>query len=244
MKRTIALCVLTSSLMLINTPCLAWSGREEFLMYTCLSQQIRLCQIAGVGTVSTNFSDAFIINVENYWLGNPGSNTLNIVSDIGFDDDGMPQTGEPVVFFATKTCFGDDTTGFMNPCMLQFGYPSNTTNILYRPELYTLGNSRAYFDVTAENGLMLPYASNLVSALRVSPDLDTYYDLIRTKDKNPNFGTKSVQENRSYSLGIGAIHDGTNLLLKIATDTNAIPSVRNIAIGRLYDDFGVTNLSL
>lgn len=221
--------------------CLAWNSQEEFTMYTCLSQQIKTSDIAGTGTVTTNNSSSFQVLVENYWYGASTNNLVTLILDDELEDQEVPGIGSNIVFFATAHLTNAYSL-LMSPDVMRFDYPPVTTNAAIDADIFYLpGNSRAYFLSDAENGTLIQYASNLVNTLRLDKNLDDYYDLIRTNAINSHYSVLSAHENRCSSQAISALHDGSNMLLKIAADTNSIPFLQNIARGRLRDEFGITN---
>ena len=232
---------ITALTVFFSLACQAWNTREEFLMYTCLSQQIKACEIAGAGIVISNTPSTFQISVDNYFYGSE-SNLLTLALDDEQPDQSIPLVGSNLVFFATSNL----TNAYdllMLPDTLRFDYsPLATNRVTNSAVFYLPGNSRAYFYSNAEEGALLQYASNLVHTLRFTRNLDDYYNLIRTGTTNPQFETLSIRESRCHALTIAAQNDNTNMLWKIALDTNSIPFLRNIAAGRLVDEFGVTNL--
>ncbi len=81
----------------------AWtppSGTDELLaeMFSPLPLQAGVCDIVGIGVVTNSTESSISINVENFWIGNPGSNTLTISTDHALP----PVTNTPIVIFASS----------------------------------------------------------------------------------------------------------------------------------------------
>ena len=141
--------------------------------------QAAVCDIVGIGTVtgiSTNaWGEVAHLDVENYWIGNPGSNTLCVSANELF----LPVSSTSIVFFATS---------YTLPHYYYMGAVSRLTLLFKMPE-YRQGrepqapqfydNERSWLHVTTENSALVAFASNLVQAAQISTNRLTFYELIR-----------------------------------------------------------------
>lgn len=144
-----------------------------------LPLQAAVCDIVGVGTVtgiSTNsWGEVAHLDVDNYWIGNPGSNTLSVSANMLF----LPVTSTSIVFFATS---------YTLPHYYYMGAVSRLSLLFKMPEYrqsrepqdpWFYDNERSWFHVTPENAALVAFASNLVQTAQVSTNRLAFYELIR-----------------------------------------------------------------
>ena len=143
-----------------------------------LPLQAAVCDIVGVGkvtSVSTNdWGEIAQLSGDNYWIGNPGSNTLSISANRLF----LPVSSTSIVFFATSYVLPNYYLGTEPRLSLLFKMPE------YRQsrepgEPWFYDNERSWFYATPENGELVAFASNIVTAAQISTNRLAFYELLR-----------------------------------------------------------------
>ena len=148
--------------------------------------QAAICDIIGAGIVSdvtkTNETCITRIEVDNYWTGNPGSNTLFVVSHTNPPVD----ANIPILFFVNSyplpsTGLGPSESRFL----LAFNHESFKRAEERRKAMF-LDGERSWFHCIPENSDFVAFASNLVVAAQISTNLMSYYEIIRDGERqNP-----------------------------------------------------------
>jgi len=144
-----------------------------------LPLQAAVCDIVGVGVVtdiSTNqWGDIAHLSVDNYWIGNPGSNTLSVSAN----RSALTVTNTPIVFFATSYTLPSYYYSVSEARLsLLFEMPEYRQSRQPR-EPWFYDNERSWFYVTPENADLVAFASNLVNTAQISTNRLAYYELIR-----------------------------------------------------------------
>ncbi len=143
-----------------------------------LPLQAAVCDIVGVGVVtgmSTNrWGDIAHISVDNYWIGNPGSNTLSVSAN----RSALTVTNTPIVFFATSYELPHYYIGEKLRFRLLFKMPE------YRQgkqpqEPWFYDNERSWFYATPENADLVAFASNLVNTAQITTNHLAFYEQVR-----------------------------------------------------------------
>ena len=140
---------------------------------SALPLQAGTCDIIGVGRVTNSWNDGITLSVDNYWYGDPGSNSLSVAMH-GYHP---PVTNTPLVFFLSKY------SSFLavEPETLRYFLIFKMND--YRPDfradgLWFLNNRTSWFHVNETNASMVTYASNLVHAVQ-SSNTNQFYQIIR-----------------------------------------------------------------
>ncbi len=140
--------------------------------------QAAVCDIVGVGVVtgiSTNqWGDVAHLAINNYWIGNPGSNTLSVSAS----HSALTVTNTPIIFFATSYTLPQ----YYSRSEYRFSLLFRMTE--YRQarqprEPWFYDNERSWFYVTPETADLVTFASNLVNTAQVSTNRLAYYELVR-----------------------------------------------------------------
>ena len=159
----------------------SWTPEERLafrVRQSPLPLQAAVCDIIGIGTVtgiSTNqWTEVAHLSVSNYWIGDPGSNTLSISGNKLF----LPVSSTQIVFFATSYEMPQYYLGSEQ----QFGMLFAMTT--YRQsrqsvEPFFYDGERSWFYSTPENASLVAFASNLVVSAQISTNRTTYYETIR-----------------------------------------------------------------
>ncbi len=159
----------------------SWTPEERAVFrsrQSPLPLQAAVCDIIGVGLVtdvSTNeWGEVAHIAVDDYWIGDPGSNTLSISSNRLF----LSPSNTQIVFFASSYALPH----YYSPVEPRFA-------LLFRMPEYRSGkepqtpwfydNERSWFYVTPENTDLVAFASNLVVAAQIATNQMAYYELVR-----------------------------------------------------------------
>ena len=142
--------------------------------------QAAVCDIVGIGTVtgiSTNaWGEVAHLDVENYWIGNPGSNTLSVSGNKLF----LPVTSTSIVFFATSYTLPHYYYQMGTVAQLDLLFKMPVYRQSRAPEAPRFYDSdRSWLHVTTENSALVAFASNLVQAAQISTNRLTFYELIR-----------------------------------------------------------------
>jgi hypothetical protein len=138
-----------------------------------LPLQAATSDIIGVGRVTNAWEHGIVLSVDNYWHGDPGSNSLSVV---------MPEYQPPVanasiVFFLSthSKFFGFAPATFRYYNMLNTGLLES----LYEPDgLWFFDNKRSWFNVNETNAAMVAFSSNLVHAAK-SSNTNMFYETMR-----------------------------------------------------------------
>ena len=159
-----------------------WNGT----LIPCLVQNI---DVAGIGMFinqpSTNSPYASVL-VQDYWIGNAGTNIVKInVGDSGETDWAFP-TNTPIVFFASRR--GSCTNG--SDVVNLSEYYQQTKSQDWLNELFFPGGDAAWFRTTRDNGLLYEFATNLWNCVRDNPNPTNYYEVLRNA-KNIPFSSSS-----------------------------------------------------
>jgi len=210
---------------------------ESWLVMTTLPQQARLCDIAGSGLVVNYSETSLVVRITNAWLGDPATNTVVLLRADGSIYDDCPSTN--IVFFATTNMHyqaevenPDDP--YREPSVSPFAweYTSMQTNTLTSTPLTLIGGDRGWFPADADGGQLLNFTSNLVSCVRLSPDIGAYYSLLR--NNGGGWSTPGrVAEDTRLSLWMSSRFNGTNMLSRMSVDVGLDAAIRNAAIWRL-----------
>jgi len=191
--KTKRLLALAFTMLLITTACATqippndeeeenrWTPEETAKIRSSQSPiplQAAVCDIVGVGVVtdiSTNqWGDIVQLAVNNYWIGNPGSNTLNVSAN----RSALTVTNTPIVFFATRYVL--PRVPFISESRFSFLFkmPEYRQNRQPR-EPWFYDNERSWFYATPENAELVTFASNLVNTAQISTNRLAYYELVR-----------------------------------------------------------------
>jgi Uncharacterized conserved protein len=143
--------------------------------------QAGICDIIGIGFVSAvedagGLTRVSRIEVANYWLGNPGSNTLFIAAHTNPPVDAHV----PILFFANSYHLPD-----MGPSRSERRFQLLPRISEFRREKWRRSQpvfhdgERSWFRCSDENVQLVDFASNLVAAAQISTNSMAYYELIR-----------------------------------------------------------------
>ncbi len=196
-----------------------------------LSLQAAVCDIVGVGVVtgmSTNrWGDIAHLSVDNYWIGNPGSNTLSVSAN----RSALTVTNTPIVFFATSYELPHYYIGEELRFRLLFKMPEHRQGKQPQdPWLYD--NERSWFYATPENADLVAFASNLVNTAQISTNRLAYYELIRD-----GFRLKPPESRIHIDSEMSFIYCRhwmpTNFMIQVWSDT-LLPSVPRADINNSF----------
>jgi hypothetical protein len=151
-----------------------------------LPTQAFLCDIVGTGRVIGSSPHTFRIEVDNYWLGNPGSNSL----DIAANDLIPPVTNSPIVFFATTNSYFKHDIAEPLSLLCQWSFLTNRvidpaqteqgeTVVVFPAPLHLIGDGLSWFPAEKEVDGITEFASNLVHRARIQADYSAFYNIVR-----------------------------------------------------------------
>jgi hypothetical protein len=142
--------------------------------------QAAICDIIGTGMVAdvAEVGDERIIRLEvgNYWIGDPGSNTLFVVSHT----NPPVSASVPILFFINSYQLPDKATSRVDTHFLMaFNNEAFRMNDRRRnlPKLYS--GERSWIPCVSENENVIAFASNLVVAAQINANRTAYYEIIR-----------------------------------------------------------------
>ena len=173
--------VFTSSALAEEDEGSSWTPEERVAFrarQSPLPLQAAVCDIIGIGTVtgiSTNqWTEVAHLSVSNYWIGDPGSNTLSISANKLL----LPVSSTQIVFFATSYALPHSYARAEPRFSLLFKMPEYWRNKQPR-ELWFYDNERSWFNLTLENSGLVAFASNLVVSAQLSTNQMAFYELVR-----------------------------------------------------------------
>ncbi len=143
-------------------------------IHSALLLQAAVCEVIGIGQISSQTPSNTVIQVTDFWLGDPGSNLLTVSST---PDDFVGCT-TPFLFFLSRYQSFLDLT----PPESHFSYifDMNYHRSRHEPDgLYLYDGVRSWIPVTPENANLVTWSSNLVQAAQVAMDPQAFYELIR-----------------------------------------------------------------
>jgi hypothetical protein len=142
--------------------------------------QAAICDIIGTGFVTdvAESGDDRITRIEgvNYWVGDPGSNTLFIVSHT----NPPVNANIPILFFANSYYLPDKG---MSRSEIHFLMAFNNNEFRLedrkrgQPVFYA--GKRSWIPCMPENEAVISFASNLVAAAQTNHERTKYYEIIR-----------------------------------------------------------------
>ena len=138
-----------------------------------LPLQAATSDIIGVGRVTNAWEHGIVLSVDNYWHGDPDSNSLSIAMK-SFQP---PVANAPIVFFLSthSKFFGFVPATFRYYNMLNTGLLES----LYEPDgLWFFDNKRSWFNINETNAAMVAFSSNLVHAAK-SNNTNLFYEVMR-----------------------------------------------------------------
>ncbi len=173
--------VFTSSALAEEDEGSSWTPEERVAFrarQSPLPLQAAVCDIIGIGTVtdiSTNqWTEVAHLSVSNYWIGDPGSNTLSISANKLL----LPVSSTQIVFFATSYALPHYYLGSEQQFGMLFTMPTyRQSRQSVEPRFYD--DERSWFYATSENASLVAFASNLVVSAQISTNRMAYYEVIR-----------------------------------------------------------------
>jgi hypothetical protein len=138
-----------------------------------LPLQAATSDIIGVGRVTNAWEHGIVLSVDNYWHGDPGSNSLSIA----MKTYQPPIANTPIVFFLSKynKFFRIEPETLRYNKMLDIGLLERA----YEPDgLRFFNNARSWFSVNETNAAMAVFSSNLVHAAK-SSNTNMFYEVMR-----------------------------------------------------------------
>lgn len=185
--------------------------------------------MAGIGTVVESSITNIKLTVTEYWLGNPGTNSLNITTDM--EDMEVATIHSNIVFFAvTNEHYQARTfTELYATHTWEYAFQRPVDLPVIPPTFF--GGSRAWFYTTESSGELLSLATNLIVQCRTAPNMEEFYNLIRLEGKiNSNY---KVDGEKMYSLWGVVFYGNSNLVSLVANDPKVYPIYRNNALSRI-----------
>ena len=145
-----------------------------------LPLQAAICDIIGIGHVAdvaeSGRERITRIEVDNYWIGSPGTNTLFLVSHTN-----PPVNAEvPILFFASSYSFPDKGVS-LSEARFEMAF----RNAEFRQEEWKRSRpvfydrERSWIPCIPENEAEIVFASNLVAAAQTTPNRTAFYEIIR-----------------------------------------------------------------
>lgn len=180
---------------------------------------VRSADVAGIGEFlnqPTAEHPYASMDVGTYWIGDPGTNIVNIKVGPRGTDWVFP-TNSPVVFFA-RTLGSVLTNNFSDVGNVP---PVDTTGIDLSELLFPHGDD-AWFRTTRDNGLLYAFATNLWECIRINPDQERFYEVLRDAGKLPYEASSRISEDTTHELGF---------LLKEFTDASLLEKNADPLIG-------------
>lgn len=202
------------------------SGAPADLKAVCvLSTQAYLCDIAGTGEVVESRPKGFRIVVDNYWVGNSGTNVL----DIAVDADPPPSGHVPIVFFASTNAYFKGEVVEPLALLCQWSFLTNRTVGSATTELglearttvtnlQLLADSLSWFNVSADGGLLLEYASNLVHHARTQVDHQVFYETVRDGARLPPATSPRIYADSIHQLMHWGSYESEEYLRRVWVD--------------------------
>jgi hypothetical protein len=189
--------------------------------------QAAICDIIGTGfaTGVTEIGDDRItrIEVENYWIGNPGSNTLFIVSHT--NPPVSDQT--PILFFASSYHLPEKRSAWVELHFLM-AFHNDEFRLEERrralPVFYA--GDRSWIPCVPENEGMVAFASNLVVAAQISTNKTEYYEFLRD-GQNQNFPSSQIWIDAETSFWNSRCWMDTNMMWRAWDDPQLDAGARN-----------------
>ncbi len=163
------------------------------------------------------------VEVDNYWIGDTGTNVVKI--DAGpWGTDWVFPTNTPVVFFAL--------TRMSVLTRLHDGMTNGLSQTELDELLFPHGDA-AWFRTTRDNGLFYTFATNLWECQRNNPDQERFYEVLRDADKLPYEASSRIFEDTGHEL---------SFFLKRVSDTfllekNADPLIGARTHASIFQEF-------
>jgi hypothetical protein len=189
--------------------------------------QAAICDVIGTGLVTdvTEAGDERIIRIEvgNYWVGDPGSNTLFIASYTN-----PPASAQiPILFFASSYHLPDKRNAWVELHFLM-AFNNNEYRLDERkrsqPVLYA--GERSWIPCVPENEAMIVFASNLVSAAQIATNRMEYYEAVRD-GQNQSFPSSRIWIDAETTFWDSAYWMGTNMMWQAWDDPQLDDGARN-----------------
>jgi len=218
MKKTIAGFLLFLSFL----PARAEPPVGSFDWCTPLPLLAAVSDIVGVGSIVAPIGTNALINVSQYWVGNPQTNQISIRIDEG---EALPPTGGTnfVFLLSQYTSFGD-----VEPLGSRFSYIFDMDYHRRRhlpDSLFFLGGDRSWIPVTPDNAPLISWCSNLVYVSQVNTDRQAFYELIRDGYRlNPM--SSRINRDSDYTFMYFHYFNDTNFMQQIWSDTNLVRRAR------------------
>ena len=174
-----------------------------------------ICDVIGIGELESQNETNAVINVSQYWFGNPQTNKLDVL----LWREAFPAGGTNFVFFLSEYL----GTGNVEPTFLRFMYMFKMEGLRKKfppdSELYLLGGNRSWIPVTDENAAMIIWCSNLVQVSQVNTNLMAFYELIRDGHRlNPPASRMNLDS--VYAFRHSGYYMSTNFMQQVWSDTN------------------------
>jgi hypothetical protein len=211
----------------------------ELRKLASLPIQAHLCDIAGTGQVVESLPNSFRIVVDNYWYGNPGSNTLSIAVAA----NPPPATNAPILFMASTNAYLREE--FVEPVgvLCRWSYLTNrvvnlSEEALYPPAvpLTLLADNFSWLHTSEDNGLVLIYASNLVHTARVNRNPQAFYELVRDGANVSTNVSQRIQQDSLALLRQWAFHESEEFAAMMWNDP-LVSGPPRAALKFKYPDF-------
>lgn len=203
-----------------------WDGGIRDRDNVSLPALIHCADVAGIGEFINQPLPAHpyaYVKVDDYWVGDPGTNVVKIVAGPWGTDWVFP-TNTPIVFFALSrisvlTRLHDGMTNGLSQAKLD--------------ELLFPHGDDAWFRTTRDNGMLYTFATNLWECQRVNPDHEQFYEVLRDADKLPYEASSRIRDDTVHELGF---------LLRRVSDTfllekNADPLIGSSTKGAIFQEF-------
>ena len=208
--RTTIIAVLTSSFALCDAP-------EHYLDWvSALPLQAAVCDVIGIGALESQTSTSALINVSQFWLGNPQTNIIDVsVSQSGVV---LPSEGTNFLFFiSTHSKIGRAEPLEMRfTCMFRMDafrskFPADS--------MYLLSGNRSWILATDDNAGLINWCSNLVQTSQINPDMYAFYELIRDGHRlHPP--SSRIHRDSIYAFRKSHHYMPTNFMQQVWSDTN------------------------
>lgn len=215
----------------------AWSpplGTDELVagQFSPIPLQAGVCDIVGVGIVTNTTANSISLNVVNYWVGNPGSNTLTLLVNNALP----PVTNTPIVFFATRY----SSFSALEPwqCRYTYIFDMDYHRQRFQPDgLFLFDDGMSWFPATSNNFELVAFSSNLVHATQVTINKTAFYDIIRD-------GARLYPESSRIRRDSETLFDycsywaGTNFMKQIWSDQLLTGRIRHSVNNNFWSETG------
>ena len=178
--------------------------------FTTIPQMAGTADIIGVGRVTNKWENGkgVVLDVDNYWYGNPGSNTLSFASHA----TQLIATNTPLVFFlSTYDVFPD-----MNPDGVYYlVFDMDELRARSQPsEPVFFDHERGWFYASDTN--LVTFASNLVVAAR-SSNTNAFYEIMRDGNRLNPKGSR-IHDDSEDAFSHSCYYMTTNIMKQVWND--------------------------